>query len=168
MLRISVHSSRELQAVILALKQVDRELRKQIRQHTRQMVLPEWQRAVSEHAATGFEHRVLGSTARVLVSDQAVTLKAAHIGRALGGGLKPSDLWWAAEFGANRDRQRNYTGRRGGTTFPVKGRHTARQLRTRNPKGYVVYPAAADIIPRLASLWVQTAARTIHEAFESR
>ncbi len=168
MLRISVHSSQQLQAVILATKQVDRELRKQIRQHTRQMVLPEWQQAVRENASTRLEQRVLGQTARALVSDQNVTLKAAHIGRALAGGLKPSDMWWAVEFGAPRDQRRDYTGRRGSTTFPVKGRRTTQQLRPRNSKGYVAYPAAANIIPRIAALWAQTAARTIHEAFESR
>ncbi|MBL5972432.1 MAG: hypothetical protein D3X82_01280 [Candidatus Leucobacter sulfamidivorax] len=168
MLRISVHSSQQLQAVILATKQVDRELRKQIRQHTRQMVLPEWQRAVTEHAATRLEHRVLGSTARALVSDQNVTLKAAHIGKALRGGVKPSDMWWAVEFGAPRDQRKSYEGRRGSTRYPVHDRRTTRQLRPRNRRGYVAYPAAASIIPRIASLWAQTAARTLHEAFESR
>ncbi len=166
MLRISVHSSRQIQATIRATKNVPRELRKQIRQHTRQMVVPEWQKAVAEHATTRLESRVLGSTARALVSDQNVTLKAAHIGRSLSGGLKPSELWWAVEFGANRDQRRGYTGRRGNTTFQVRDRRTTRQLRPRNRRGYVVYPAAANIIPRIAALWVQTVARTIHEAFE--
>jgi hypothetical protein len=32
--------------------------------------------------------------------------------------------------------------------------------------GYVIYPAANAAIPRVASLWVQTARRTIHEALE--
>ena len=34
--------------------------------------------------------------------------------------------------------------------------------------GYVVYPAAAEAIPRIASLWVQTAVRTLHELVEGR
>jgi hypothetical protein len=32
----------------------------------------------------------------------------------------------------------------------------------------VVYPAAAEDIPRIASLWFQTAARQVHEIFEAR
>ncbi|MFC6233693.1 hypothetical protein ACFPZL_01155 [Leucobacter soli] len=153
--------------MILATKNVDRELRAQIRKHTRQMILPEWQRATAEHAATRLEHRVLAQTARAAVSDQNVTLKAAQIGRALQGGLKPSELWWAVEFGADGKRL-DYTGRRGSRTFPVKNRRTTQQLRPRNQRGYVFHPAAAAIIPRLASLWTQTAARTIHEAFEGK
>lgn len=167
MLRISAHSSKQLQAIILASKQVDRETRAQIRQHTRQVARTEWERAVREHASTRLEHRVLGSTARALVSDQNVTLKAAHIGRSLSGGLKPSENWGAIEFGAARQRV-SYTGTRNGKSFPVRNRNTRAQLRPSNRQGYVVYPAAASIIPRLAALWAQTAVRTLHEAFESR
>ncbi|WZO56014.1 hypothetical protein MRBLWH10_000823 [Microbacterium sp. LWH10-1.2] len=32
--------------------------------------------------------------------------------------------------------------------------------------GNVAFPAAREAIPRVASLWVQTARRTIHEALE--
>lgn len=145
MLRISAHSSQEIQAVILATKAVDRELRKQIRQHTRQMVLPEWQKAVAEHAHTRLEQRVLGATARALVSDQNVTLKAAHIGRSLSGGAKPPSIARGVEFGSGSGHK---------------------QFKSRNNRGYVFFPAAAGIIPRIAALWAQTAARTLHEAFE--
>lgn len=168
MLRISVHSSRQLQAIILAGKQLDREVRSEIRKQNRQVIIPEWQKAVAEHASTRFEHRVLGSTARAQVSDQNVQLKAAHIGKALAGGLKPSEIWWVAEFGANRAQRRNYVGTRGGKSFPVRDRRTTQQLRPRNPKGFVVYPAAANIIPRIAALWAQTTVRTLHEMFEKR
>lgn len=167
MLRISAHSSKQLQAVILASKQVERETRAQIRKHTRDIVRPEWERAVRERASTRLEHRVLGDTARAVVSDQNVTLKTAHIGRALSGGLKPSEAWGPVEFGAD-GRRTSYTGRRGSTTFPVNARRTTLQFRPVNRRGYVAYPAAADIIPRIASLWAQTAVRTLHEAFESR
>lgn len=166
MLRISAHSSRQLQAIILAGKQLDRETRAEIRRQTRTMVRPEWEKAVREHAATRLEHRVLGSSARVAVSDQNVQLQAARVGRALAGGVKPSDIWAPVEFGAPRGQRTSYTGRRGGTSFPVKNRRTTQQLRPVKRTGYVIYPSAADIIPRIASLWVQTAVRGLHEAFE--
>lgn len=163
MLRISAHSSKQLQAVILATKQLDREVRKQIRQHTREVVRPEWQRAVTERADTRLAHRVLASTARAQVSDQNVQLQSARVGRALSGGLKPSIHFGAVEFGAKRSEYRPIQTKRG-----TSKRRTRSQFRPVKRNGYVVYPAAANIIPRIASLWAQTAARTIHEAFESR
>lgn len=168
MLRISVYSSKQLQAVIISTRNMDKEIRAQIRQHTRQMIRPEWERAMREHASTRLEHRVLAQTARVLVSDQNVTLRAAHIGKSLSGGLKASEHWHAVEMGSSREHTRSYQSHRGGTEFQIKNRHTTQQLRPRNKKGYVFFPAASNIIPRLAALWAQTAARTIHESFESR
>jgi hypothetical protein len=166
LLRISVYSSRELQGLIARLKTTDRETRKQIRQATKTDALPIWSESVLAHVETRLEARVLGATARVKASDQNVTLTAATVGRKLSGGLDPKIDWHVVEFGADRDSVTGYeaTSPRG-TRFPVK-RHTRRQLRPRNPKGYVVYPAAAEAIPRIASLWVQTVVRTLHEIVE--
>lgn len=167
-LRISALVSRELLASITALKGFDREVRKEIRQHTKTMAAPEWQKAVREHAATRLEHRVLADTARVAVSDRNVQLQSARIGRSLAGGLKPSDLAGPVEFGAY-PRQRTIEARsRKGKSYSYR-RHTTRQFRRPNDnKGYAVYPAAADIIPRIASLWVQTVVRTFAELAEKR
>lgn len=167
-LRISVHGSKQLQAIILAMKVLDRETKKILRRETKAMVDPEWRKAVTEHASTRLEHRVLADTARVRVSDQNVTLSSATVGRSLSGGLKPSTHYYLPEFGADRSQERTYDARsRKGTAYQVT-RHTTRQFRPRNRKGYVVYPAAADIIPRIAALWTQTIVRGIHEAFEKR
>lgn len=168
-MRISVLGSRQLRAVILGLKQMDRETRKQIRQQTQRVVVPEWQRAVAEQASTRLEGRVLASTARVSVSDQNVMLKSAGIGRSLQGGRKPADIWHAVEFGADRSTTATYQATsRKGRRFTVHQRHTRAQLRPRNRQGYTVFPAAADIIPRIAALWTQTVVRGLHEAFERR
>ena len=178
MLRISAHSSRDIQTIVIAVKNVPRELRKQIRQHTRQMVAPEWTKAVGERATTRLEHRVLAQTARVAVSDRNVQLKSAQSVRPIAkragqDPLRPSENWAAVEFGADHGRQISYRSHRTSKTagrqwFDVQNRHTTHQLRRRNRRGYVIYPAAANIIPRIASLWVQTTARTIHEAFEGK
>jgi hypothetical protein len=167
-LRISVFASSELRAVILGLKQLDREVKKQIRQQTKVAASEMWTQSVREHAVTRLEQRVLADTARVRVSDQNVTLSSASVGRSLKGGLKPSDDFAAVEFGADRSKTTTYaaTSRRG-RRFTVHNRHTRHQLRNRNRKGFAVYPAAADDIPRLASLWVQTIVRALHEALEA-
>jgi len=52
---------------------------------------------------------------------------------------------------------------RKGTTYK---RRLGTRYRLPRRGGYVAYPAAGDSIPRFASLWVQTAIRTIHETVE--
>lgn len=171
-MRISVFASKELQAVLLAMRSLEKDLAKQLRQQTKAVVGPEWTKAVRENAQTRLEQRVLADTARVAVSNQNVTLKSAGVGKRLSGGLLPKESAYAVEFGA--DRFQPGQGRTYGSTsikgkkFTVHNRNTVGQLRPRNKKGYVVYPAIADVIPKIASLWVQTIMRGLHEAFESR
>lgn len=168
-MRISVFSSAELQATILALKGMERELAKQIRAAIKSFTQPEWQEAVRGNVSTRLQTRVLSDTARVAVSDQNVTLKSATIGKSLSGGLTPSELMHSAEFGADRNFTRSYTSTSSrGRQFTVHNRHTRRQFAPRNLKGHVVYPAAASIIPRIASLFVQTTVRTFHDLIERR
>jgi len=163
--RINVFASKELQATIVALKTMDRELAKQTRAAVKSVGQPEWQDAVKANVTTRLESRVLGDTARVAVSDQNVTLKSAAMGKKLSQyGATPSELAHSAEFGADRE----YVG----STISPKGkrytRHTRRQFEARNRKGRVVYPAAAKFIPRMAALYVQTTVRTLYEAFEKK
>lgn len=169
LLRISVYSSRELQGLIARLRLVDRETRKAIRAATRGVALPIWQESLAAHANTRLEVRVLSNTGRVKVSDQNVTLTSATIGRKLSGGLDPKTDYHLVEFGApDRDAFRSYSATsRKGRAYTVR-RRTQRQFKARNRTGYVVYPAAAEAIPRLASLWVQTAVRTLHELIEGK
>jgi hypothetical protein len=147
---------------------LDRDLKKTLRAQTKQVVGPEWQKALNEHALTRTEVVVLANTARVAVSDQNVTLKSATVGRRLSGGLEPKRHWSAIEFGAqNQDQRVGYERRsKNGGTYQVK-RRTARQLRPRNPQGYVVYASFADVVPRIAALWTQTIARGLFEALEA-
>ena len=51
------------------------------------------------------------------------------------------------------------------TGTPYK-RRRGRQFNLPRSRGYVVWTAAGEIIPRMASLWAQIAARTTHETFE--
>jgi hypothetical protein len=168
-LRISVWSSKEIQATILALKGMEREIAKQVRAATKAMIQPEWQKAVAEHSNTRLEGRALVQTARASVSDQNVSLQSAAIGRKLSGGYTPSQLAHSAEFGADRSFRRSYEARSSkGKTYTVRNRRTRAQFAERNLKGRVVYPAAAQVIPRLASLWIQTTIRTFYELIERK
>lgn len=167
-MRVSVFVSPELRLLILRLREVDRETRKQIRRLTKADAQPMWQRAVAEHITTRPEALVLGRTARVTVSDQNVTLTSARIGKPLKGGLDPKVDYHVIEFGADRDQKTTYEARSSrGRSFTVT-RRTRAQLRARQPKGHVVYPAAAETIPRLASLWWATAKRALAEALEGK
>ena len=170
LLKISANSSKELRATVQALKLVPRDLQRNIRKYTQSEMVPEWHKGLAEHAVSRSQHRVLVDTARVSVSNQNVMLKSATVGRSLAGGLSPKDSWAAFEFGANRGDQAKttYTSRsRKGRSFKVT-RNTRRQLPPRSRTGWVVYPTAKALIPRFASLWVQTTYRTIAEALERK
>lgn len=157
--------SAELQAVILAMKGMDRELAKQIRQATKSVSAADWTAELAHSTVDTLEQRVLVSSARVAVSDQNVTLKSGGLSKKLSGGAKVFELTHHVEFGADRSFVRGGIESSRGA---LHKRHTRRQFKPRNTKGRVVYPAAARIIPRLAALWVQTTVRTFHEAIESR
>jgi len=144
--RISVFNSKELQGTILLVRGAAREIAKEIRQRTKAVILPEWQEAVKAESSTPLEMAVEAATARVAVSDQNVTLSVGTVGRALSGGGTPRELIVGTEFGAS----------------------TKKQFKARNKKGNVFYPAAAKVIPRLASLWVQTTIRTFYEILERK
>lgn len=164
--RISVFASEELRTLLVALKGLPKDVQKNVRQYTKADAQPIWQDEVRGRATSRLDTRVLGSSARVRVSNQNVMLEAGKIGKSLSGGIKPSQIAAAVEFGANRDERTTYsTTSRKGTRYSVT-RRTKRQIPSRNTNGRVVYPSARASIPRFASLWIQTTVRTIHEAFE--
>lgn len=166
---ISVLVSTELKTLLSALRGFDGELRKQIRSATKKAAEPIWQEEVRGRVATRMQSVVLGDTARVSVSDSNVLLKSATLGKTASG-TPASTLWAGAELGSvDKTNKQPYRGRsrRGKSyTVPAGGRHTGRQFGPYRRQGKVVFPAARESIPRLASLWVQTTVRTLHEAFE--
>jgi hypothetical protein len=165
--RISVFASSELRTLLAALKTVPRDVQKNVRQFTKTEALPMWQEEVRANVQSRIEARVLLKTARVRVSNQNVMLESAKIGRSLQGGARPSDLAAGVEFGANQDARTTYMATsRKGKRFTVT-RRTQRQFRSWTSNGHVVFPAVRRSIPRFASLWIQTAARTLYDAFDS-
>lgn len=168
-MRISVFASKELQAILLTTRELPKEVASRVNKQTKLAADPIWKAEVGQHVHTRLEARVLGSTAVTAVGRNNVTLRAGHKGKALSGGYRPAQLAHHVEFGADQNFTRSYEATsRKGRHYTVHNRHTRRQFRPRNLKGYVVYPAAAGSIPRLASLWFQTVVRATHEAFESR
>lgn len=166
-MRLSVFSTSEIQSVILAMRGLDKELSKIIRRETKSIVQPVWQEAVRGNVHDRQQTLILADTARAVISNQNVTLTSASIGRPRSGGATPAQLAHSVEFGANREFTKSYPARsKKGISYTVHNRHTRRQFVNRNLKGYTVYPAASDAIPRLAALWVQTTVRTFIESFE--
>lgn len=166
--RISVLVSGELQTLLSALRTVPRDVQKQIRQYTKADAQPIWQAEVRSRVSGDVDERVFGKTARVRVSNQNVNLEAARIGKSLSGGARPSEIAPGREFGRNGDQRVTYmTTSRKGKRYAAT-RHTKRQLPTRNTNGRVVFPSTRASIPRFASLWIQTAARTLYDAFDGK
>ncbi|WP_349902605.1 hypothetical protein [Parafrigoribacterium humi] len=159
--RISLLVSSPLATLVQAVKGMDKEVTAQIRKHTKPVAEPVWQEAVRGNVTDRLQTRVLSDTARVAVSDSNIMLRSGGIGKMTNGTPK-SLLASAAEFGADPNKRitshtkagKAYTRRRGA------------QFKLPRSRGYVVFPAAREVIPRIASLWVQTAVRTVHEVFE--
>ena len=167
-MQIDAKTSREYRATMLAVRAVDRTLRKQIRVQTKKVAAPEWQRALGKRATTELERRVLVNTAVVSVSDQNVRVQSASKGRKLSGGLLPKLDYPAIEFGADRGKRSTYRRTaRGGAAHSVT-RRTNTGLRPRNGEGYVFYPTAREMVPRMGRLWAQTTVRTIANALEGK
>lgn len=167
-LGIDIYESRELQAAVLGLRRASKDMQSQVRKQTREKLLPEWQKGLAERAETRLEHRVLVDTGRVKMSNQNVRLSSATVGRKLSGGLDIKTQYAAVAFGVDRAKTTTYEGRsRKGKTYRAT-RHTRAQLRPRRRNGYVAYPAAKALIPRFASLWVQTVVRSFYDGIEGK
>lgn len=167
---LSVRGSRELQAVVLALKSVDSSLRPEMYKRTREHILPDWRGGIQEKIAAkpyaNVNAALLLKGTRVAVSAQGVGVAAATSGRpvAKGSTLIPQKNWAAAEFGT-KPRKAIINGRRGNTRYQYQ-----RQIMTgflpNNRKGKFAFKTANEIIGRSVALWVQSTVQVIYEAFE--
>lgn len=167
-MRIDVTKSRELLATIYAIRSVDKTLQKQIRSQTKRVAEPEWRKALAERADTRLEHRVIVGTSVVSVSNQNVRVQAAGKGRALRGGFQPKRDYNAVEFGANTGKSTyNRRSRNGGTHKVTRVVNTQFKPHA-GKRGYVFWPAAREMVPRMGRLWVQTTVRTIANALEGK
>lgn len=167
---LSVKGSKELQAVVLALKTVDKNLRPEMYARTRQHILPDWsssiQNKISGQGKTRLNTALLMKGVRATVGTQGVGVVAAASTKAIrkGSTLTPAQNWPAAEFGA-KPRVANIQGRRGETRYNYK-RTINTQFLPNNRKGKFAFRAANEIVSRSVALWVQTVVQVISEAVE--
>lgn len=162
---ISVFGSREIRAVVLAIKLASRDLRNDLNRATRETMNPVWRSLVEQHAVTPLDRAVIAKGARILPGNPPVAV-AATSRRRLKGGLVPADKWHAVEFGADRDKTTTYDRKSPRGTVHSVTRHTARQLPDRRRDGRVAFRAFAEIAPRMVALWVQLVVKKYAEAAE--
>jgi hypothetical protein len=128
-----------------------REAAKVVRKYSKSVIVPEWKKAVAAHAPAAqiFQDRLVRPST-VYVADTGVKLVSGK-----------GDLVRQTEFGAAREHFGNYT-RKGHRVH----RRTQRQFYNYRDKGYAVYPAASEMIPRIGALWVQSIYRIVAENLE--
>lgn len=150
-MRLDVRKSPSLTAAIQVMSTMPKDAAKETRKYSKTVIVPEWKKAVAAHAPAGkiFQQRLVAPST-VYVTNRGVRLVSGK-----------GDLVRQTEFGAAREQYTTYR-RRGGL---VK-RRTQRQFFHYSDKGHAVYPAASEIIPRVAALWVQTIYRTVAETIE--
>jgi hypothetical protein len=161
--RISLLVDSPLRTMLLAARSVPVEVRKQIASQTKSASEPIWYDEVRDGAATRVQQRVLVDSARVGVTQRNVFLRSGGVGT-LRSGTPVSRIAAAAEFGVGegkvittRSRKGTVYSRRMGPAFPAPKRG-----------GYVFWPAARRSIRRFASLWIQTAVRTMLDALDGK
>ena len=156
-MRLDVTRSAALSAAVRVMATMPRETAKATRKYSKAVIQPEWRKGLAEHApGERMFHTRLVTPSAAYVSDRGVKLRAGRQG-----GF-PRET----EFGAQREAWETYTrkSRKGGTHNVT--RRTQRQFPAVRRKGYVFGPTARNMIPRIASLWVQTIYRTVHEVIE--
>lgn len=155
---ISMLIDSPLQTLARSLAAIPADVRKQVNAATKAAAQPIWTGEVRERAVTKLKQRLLVDTARVGVTSRNVLLRS---GGLTFPGRSGDRVTGAAEFAGGEDKQITVT--RKGTTYT---RRFGAPFGPAYRNGSVVYPSARESIPRFASLWVQTARRTIHEAIE--
>ncbi len=166
-----IWESKELQATILALKIVGKDLRKEILKRTRELILKDWDRAVADEISTVggdiYATRLTMRNTRVKVGTQGFTLQAATRGtKATSGGLISSKHYYLAEFGADK-KVVPVNGRRGATSYQYKRTvNTGFQRRVKN--GRYAFKAGGKIMNRALALYTQTCIQMVYEAFERK
>lgn len=166
MLRVS--DDARLLAVARGLKLVDRDVRNQINRSTRASLKPMWQEEVQRKLA-GKDTFTRAMAGKGLVQGgNPPVLRAYTSRRALkgGGGLVPDVHAYLAEFGGRSTLYSRYRRRSENGGTHIVARRTMLGLPQPIRSGRVAYPAAAEVAPRAASLWVQTFVRAVYDAVE--
>lgn len=147
------------------MKRAPREVRSSINTYTRSEFGPVWRDELRGRISTRLDARVFGGPGNRLKAGNPPELLAAQSKRALRGGLIPSYMGRAIEFGvknANRKTTFIRTSPRGRRHYVT--RTAGGNLPTYVPGGRIAYPAFREVAPRLVSLWVQIVMRKVYDA----
>jgi hypothetical protein len=166
---LSVKGSKQLQAVVLALKIAEPKLRPEMYRRTREKILPDWTTGIQEKInAKPYAklHTALMKGQRVSIGTQGVSVLAAQSSRPVrpGSTLTPRQNWAAAEFGT-KPREELIRGRRGATQYQYR-RKIMTGFLANNRKGKFAYRQAEEIVSRSVAMWVQTVVQVMREAVE--
>ncbi|WP_448072329.1 hypothetical protein [Georgenia yuyongxinii] len=155
------------------MKAADRDLKRDINKATRDTMNPVWRSMITANlgGTNVMTSNILGSGVRIKAGNPPQAM-AAQSKRALGRGkrITPQDDYGPWEFGVpNRNEYTRYErkNRKSGGYHVVK-RRTMKHLPRRYPEGRVVYPAFAEIAPRMVSLWVQIIMKKYFDAAEGK
>lgn len=158
---ISLLVDSPLRDLAFAMRGVPADVRKHIASETRRNALPIWQQELRERGTTRIQQRALVTSGRVGVTARNVFLRSGAVGK-LSSGTPVSLIAQAAEWGINPEKKIESRSKKGKAYTRRMGPAFVGNRRG----GYVVHPAAGNAIPRFASLWIQTARRSLHEAEE--
>lgn len=161
--QISLLIDSPLRDLLLRLRGVDADARKQALSAARKDAGPIWQDEIAPRAATQLQQAVLVDTARVGVSARDIQLKSATTGK-LTTGAPVTDLAAATEFGMSPGAL-IYTHSRKGKAFARRAGNT---FDGRTKAGKVVYPSVDAAIPRITSLVIQTITRSLLDALNPK
>ena len=143
--------SPELDAAVLLYKRAPKAIRDGIRDESKRWA-PELRAAIISHAPDKVS-RDIAATARV-------TSGAQGLRAVVGAGM--ADLARPWEFGTARpDERTRYGGRSPKGKAVIYNRRAQRQVPRINSKGRFVYPAVADMTPRLVGRWVRAIALAV-------
>lgn len=160
----SAKTVRELRAVALGLKLLDKDIKRDISRSIRETLNPIWREEIAAKMVTKMD-RLMFAGARIAPGNPARAMVGTSRRALSKGGLTPVEGVRAYEFGAPTRNTHE-------TTYDREGhqvtRHTKRQIPKATKAGRVAYPAWAATGPRLVSLWVQIIVRNIHEKLEGK
>lgn len=161
--RISLLVDSPLRDVLVALRAVPAEARKNVTAYTRKNAEPIWFEETRDRAGTKLQQKSLVNTARVGVATRNIYLRSGGVGKLSSGTAIPT-VAFGAEFGGNPEKVITQKSRKG---KPYK-RRLGNVFGAPRRGGNVVYPAARESIPRIASVAIQSAYRALLDAFDGK
>lgn len=161
--RISLLIDSPLRDLLIALRGVPAEARKNVTAFMRKNAEPIWFEETRDRAGTRIQQRALVNTARVGVATRNIYLRSGAVGK-LSSGTPASVVAFGAEFGANPEKVITQRSKKGKTYKRRLGNAFGAPRRG----GNVVYRAAREAIPRITSVAIQSARRALFDAIDGK